>query len=81
MKSRLLAAFLAFFFGMMGLHKWYLGDPSSALMYFLITWIGVVMTMAFGLGVLILIPLLAVCWIESAQLLFMSEHRFNAKFN
>lgn len=37
-KSKGLAAFLAFFFGGLGIHKFYLGQPWMGLLYFVFGW-------------------------------------------
>ncbi len=38
MKSKIVAALLAFFFGGLGIHKFYLGKPIQGIIYILFCW-------------------------------------------
>ncbi|WP_326586725.1 TM2 domain-containing protein [Bacillus ndiopicus] len=64
MKSKGLAAFLAIFFGGLGIHKFYLGRPWMGLIYLFFWWSGV--PTAIGI-------------IEGLVYLLQSEHNFQMK--
>ena len=66
MKSRIVAALLAFFLGGLGIHKFYLGQTGWGVVYLLFCWT--------------LIPGIA-AFIEFIMLLVMSDDTFNAKYN
>ena len=65
-KSKLIAAFLAFCFGGIGLHKFYLGKPKEAVFYILFCWTFIP---AFIGGV------------ECVIYLFMTTEEFDKKYN
>jgi len=65
-KSKLIAAFLAFCFGGIGLHKFYLGKPKEAVFYILFCWTFIP---AFVGGV------------ECVIYLFMTTEEFDKKYN
>ena len=66
MKSKTVAAILAFLFGGLGAHKFYLGEFGKGLFYLMFCWTG--------------IPYLAGV-IEGVIYLTMSDHNFNLKYN
>ena len=55
-KSVVVAYLLWFFVGSMGGHRFYLGKIGSAVAQLLLTIFGVLLPFAFGLGVILLIP-------------------------
>ena len=55
-KSVVVAYLLWFFVGSMGGHRFYLGKIGSAVAQLLLTIFGVLLLFAFGLGVILLIP-------------------------
>lgn len=61
-KSKGLAIFLAFFFGGLGIHKFYLGKPGLGILYFLFSWT--------------FIPLILGI-IEAIVMLFRDERKFS----
>lgn len=61
-KSKGLAIFLAFFFGGLGIHKFYLGKPGLGILYFLFCWT--------------FIPLI-LSVIEAIIMLFRDERKFS----
>lgn len=65
-RSKIVAAVLAIFFGDLGLHKFYLGQPSWGLLYLLFSWSFIPMF----LGV-----------IEGLLYLAMSNQSFEAKYS
>ncbi|MCD8297306.1 MAG: NINE protein [Prevotella sp.] len=65
-KSKIAAALLAFFFGGLGIHKFYLGRTSMGLWYLVFSWTGIPCILAF---------------IEFFQYLFWSDEKFDAKYN
>ena len=66
MKSKGAAIVLCFFFGYLGIHKFYLGENTAGIIYLLFFW-----TFIPGL----------IAFFEFFQLIFMSELEFNTKFN
>lgn len=66
MRNRIIAALLAFFGGVFGIHKFYLGENLAGFMYLLFSW-----TMIPGI----------IAFFEFLGLLLMSDQAFDAKFN
>jgi TM2 domain-containing membrane protein YozV len=66
MKSKTTAVLLALFLGGLGIHKFYLGQSGTGIIYLLFCWT--------------LIPGLIAC-IDFIILLVMSDHDFNMKYN
>jgi len=66
MKNKFVAALLAFFFGIFGIHKFYLGENFGGIMYFLFSW-------TFIPGIL--------AFFDFLGLLLMSDQSFDARFN
>lgn len=66
MKSKSTAALLAFFLGGLGIHRFYLGQNGMGILYLVFCWT--------------LIPAL-VAFFDFFVLIFMSENRFNCKYN
>lgn len=64
-KSRIAAALLAFFFGIFGVHKFYLGQVGLGLLYLAFFWT----TIPAIIGI-----------VEFIILLTMSDHEFNERF-
>lgn len=68
-KNRITAAILAFFAGVFGAHKFYLGNSGSGLLYFILT--------CTGIGLILTLP-----WtiIETIDLFTMSDKMFHQKY-
>ncbi|WP_264537294.1 TM2 domain-containing protein [Flavobacterium sp. N1736] len=66
MKSKTTAAFLTFFLGGIGIHKFYLGQSIQGIFYLLFCWTFIPAILAF---------------FQFFGLLFMSDHAFNVKYN
>lgn len=66
MKSKTTAALLAFFLGGFGIHKFYLGNTGTGIVYLIFCWTGIPAIIAF---------------VEFILLLVMSDTEFNAKYN
>ncbi len=66
MKSKTVAALLAFFLGGIGIHKFYLGENLAGILYLLFCW-----TFIPGL----------IAFFEFIGLLLMSDQAFNSKYN
>lgn len=64
-KSKVTAVLLCFFFGFMGIHRFYLGRPFSGVMYILFCWTGINFFVAF---------------IEFIILMCTSEQEINRKY-
>lgn len=65
-KSRIAAALLAFFFGWIGIHKFYLGQVGLGFLYLIFCWTGIPAFIAF---------------IEFIIYLCMSDETFDEKYN
>ncbi|PAM91602.1 hypothetical protein B4N84_27745 [Flavobacterium sp. IR1] len=66
MKNRTTALILTFFFGAIGIHKFYLGQSTQGIFYILFCWTLIPSILAF---------------FQFFGLLFMSEYSFNTKYN
>jgi TM2 domain-containing membrane protein YozV len=66
MKSRLVAIMLAFFFGWLGLHKFYLGRQTAGLVYLVFCWFPLVWILGF---------------VDMLVLAAMSDATFNERYN
>ncbi len=66
MKSKLTTVLLAFFLGGLGIHRFYLGQNGIGILYLVFCWT--------------FIPSL-IALIDFFVFLFMSEYRFNSKYN
>ncbi|WP_273796627.1 TM2 domain-containing protein [Bacillus sp. AGSP2] len=65
-KNKIVAALLAFFFGGLGIHKFYLGRVGQGILYILFCWTGIPSIIAF---------------IEFIIFLYGSEEAFDQKYN
>lgn len=65
-KDRMVAALLAFFFGYFGVHKFYLGENTTGLVYLLLSWTFIPAVLAF---------------FECLGLLLTSDQAFDQKYN
>lgn len=66
MKSKSTTALLAFFLGGLGIHRFYLGQNGMGILYLVFCWTFIPAFIAL---------------IDFFAFLFMSEHRFNYKYN
>lgn len=66
MKNKIVAALLTFFFGYIGVHKFYLGENVAGILYFLFSWTFIPAIIAF---------------FEFFILIFMSDEAFDARYN
>ncbi len=66
MRNRLVAALLALFTGCFGLHKFYLGENCTGVLYLLFSWTFIPYIISF---------------FEFLGLVFMSDNAFDAKYN
>lgn len=66
MKSKSTAALLAFFLGGLGIHRFYLGQNVMGILYLVFCWTFIPALIAF---------------IDFFVFIFMSESRFNYKYN
>lgn len=79
-KLRIVAIIFALFFGVYGIHWFYLNDNSKGITYLITTIIGLI-TSIFIIG---LIPLLIICIMSIVDLFkfaLMSDEDFNKEFN
>lgn len=81
MKNKNVAGILAFTTGMLGVHRFYLGQKSLGVVYFLATFIGIMITAASdGEAPFILAPL-AIAFIDSILFFVMPNEEFDKKYN
>jgi len=66
MKSKFTTALLALIFGGLGIHRFYLGQTKSGLLYLLFCWTFIPLIIAF---------------FDFFCFLFMSEEKFNSAYN
>jgi len=66
MRSRVTSALLAFFFGFIGVHKFYLGQKKKGILYILFSWTLV----PYWIGL-----------VEAIILIGMKDNEFNKKYN
>lgn len=78
-KSKKVAAALAFFLGMWGAHRFYLGQRFWGIVYFLAFFFCLVLTIEEGGP--FFAPLAILAFIESILLLVMPQNEFDAKYN
>jgi len=71
-KSRIFAAFLAFFFGMFGVHKFYLGQVGMGIVFFFI----LMMTRTFIMPITMIMGIF-----DAFKLFMMSDEEFHHKYN
>lgn len=72
MKNKVLAAILAFFFGGIGIHKFYLGEIGLGILYICLTLVGMIICLPIG-AILSLVDFIL--------LLVMDDEKFNQKYN
>ena len=80
MKSKFVAAILALLLGMLGAHRFYLGQLMWGFVYLVAFIISVVLIM-YGIGIFGLIGLSIIVLIDFFILLTMKDETFNAKYN
>ncbi|MDC0834289.1 putative membrane protein [Geitlerinema sp. FC II] len=66
MKNKAIAALLAFFLGFLGIHKFYLGQNFSGILYLILSWTGIPAILAI---------------FDFLGLLLMSDATFNVRYN
>jgi len=69
-KSRITAVLLCFFLGLIGIHKFYLNQNGTGIVYLLLS--------ITGIGLIVTLPLTLIDFIA---LLLTSDENFNEKFN
>ncbi len=79
MKSKLIAALLAFPFGIFGLHRFYLGQRLLGFMYFGFSLFALVLTIAEGAPVIAIAGLVAL--MDAILLLVMPKAEFDDRYN
>jgi TM2 domain-containing membrane protein YozV len=77
--SRSTAALLAFFFGLLGVHRFYMGRPGSGFAYIVALLLGAALT-SVGIGYFILFVAAVVSVVESIVLFCMSDQNFRPKY-
>ncbi len=72
MKNKVLAAILAFFFGGIGIHKFYLGEIGMGILYICLTLVGMIICLPIGA---------ILSFVDFILLLVMDDEKFNQKYN
>lgn len=80
MKSKFVAAVLALFLGMLGAHRFYLGQVKWGVAYLLAFIISVIFIM-YGIGIFGLVGLSVIVLIDLFNILLMKTEVFNARYN
>ena len=80
MKNKFIAAVLAFLVGVAGIHRFYLNENEAGKKY-LIWFIVGILTSWFLLGLIPLIALSIIAFVDCCRYLFMSDEEFDAKYN
>lgn len=78
-KSNIVAGLLAIFFGILGIHEFYLGNIGRGLAYLIITIISLFLSIFF-IGVIFLMIIEIIVFIQGIVLL-CSEESFDRKYN
>lgn len=76
MKNKKVAGLFAIFFGIIGLHKFYLNEPNKALIRIILLFVFYYLGLRIGINVLFFIGV-----IEGIRLLSMTEENFNKEYN
>lgn len=80
MKNKIVAGLLALFFGVFGIHKFYLNETKSGIIYLSCYLIGLLTCLLIvGLIPMIVISILAL--IDAIKLLVMDDQFFDEKYN
>lgn len=80
MKNKTIAAVLAFFLGMWGVHRFYLGQKFLGFLYFAFFWLGFIITVEEG-GAPFFLPVVILAFIDSILLAVKPEEEFDATYN
>ena len=80
MKDKLIAALLALFVGIMGIHWLYLNDYKKGKNY-LIWFIVGVLTCWLAIGLIPLVVLSIVAFVDCFKILFMTDEEFDRQYN
>lgn len=81
MKNKNTAGILALFTGMLGVHRFYLGQRGLGILYFMIAFIGIIVTnQTYGEVPLVLAPL-SIGFIDSILFFVMPKEDFDARYN
>jgi tetratricopeptide (TPR) repeat protein len=80
MKNKTVAAVLAFFLGMWGVHRFYLGQKFLGFLYFFFFWMGFIATVEEG-GAPFFLPVVILAFIDSILLAVKPEEEFDATYN
>lgn len=80
MKEKIIAALLALFLGQMGIHWFYLNDQKKGKNY-LIWFIVGVLTCWLLIGLIPLVVLAIIAFVDCFKLLFMTDEEFYRQYN
>ncbi|MDH3649701.1 MAG: NINE protein, partial [Saprospiraceae bacterium] len=78
-RSKYLAGVLAFFFGVLGIHRFYLGRRTQGILYLVAAFIGLMMTIEEGFPAIAFVAVVA--FIDSIVLFAMPQYDFDRKYN
>jgi tetratricopeptide (TPR) repeat protein len=80
MKQKGVAALLAFFFGFLGTHRYYLGQRFLGAIYFIIFLIGLLITIEESMPVIMLLPIF-LSFVDAIVFAAMPVEEFDARYN
>lgn len=79
-RNKTIAAILALLFGPLGIHKFYLGDKTSGLIYLLCTIVGWIFSIIL-VGIIPVIIIAILSLIDCIMLLLMGKDKFDSIYN
>ena len=80
MKEKIVAALLAFFLGVWGIHWFYLNEQAKGKKYLIWCIVGILLSWAI-IGLIPLVVLAIVALVDTFKILFMTDEEFDEKYN
>ena len=79
-KEKIIAALLAFFLGVWGIHWFYLNEQAKGKKYLIWCIVGILLSWAL-IGLIPLVVLAIMALVDTFKILFMSDEEFDEKYN
>ncbi len=80
MKEKIVAALLAFFLGVWGIHWFYLNEQTKGKKYLIWCIVGILLSWAI-IGLIPLVVLAIMALVDTFKILFMTDEEFDEKYN
>ena len=80
MKEKIVAALLAFFLGVWGIHWFYLNEQAKGKKYLIWCIVGILLSWVI-IGLIPLVVLAIVALVDTFKILFMTDEEFDEKYN